>query len=73
MEGNYKAMEEIFFVSQSRNNQLEEGAVIDKGVPSNIQQYLYQIHCFFFSISVGLVPMALLIWAVEIWPNISVP
>jgi hypothetical protein len=48
MEGNYKAMEEIFFVSQSRNNQLEEGAVIDKGVPSNIQQHLYKIHCFFF-------------------------
>jgi hypothetical protein len=52
MEGNYKAMEEIFLVLQSRSNQLEEGAVIDKGVPSNIQQHLYQIDCFFFSISV---------------------
>jgi hypothetical protein len=49
MEGNNNAMEEIFLVLQSRNNQLEEeGAVIDKGVPSNIQQHLYKIHCFFF-------------------------
>jgi hypothetical protein len=71
MEGNYKAMEEIFFVLQSRNNQLEEGAVIDKGVPSNIQQQLqhaHQIDCLFFS-----APSTLLIWAVEIWPNIHVP
>ncbi len=36
---NYKAMEEIFAL-QTRNNQLEEGAVIDKGVPSNFQQHV---------------------------------